>query len=160
MPALAALLALSAVSLPAPIQSLLSHDYPGWRLAPSAPQIVDWMRGKNFGQQPNLASADFDRDGNTDYAAEIIHSGRQIAVVFLARGTSFDKFELTRDVPDPYTYILVNRRGSREFDFETLRWKRHQQDSLLVMYFEHSPLLFTWHNGRFDREVTRNDEEE
>ena len=158
MVALAALALAAALELPAEARNALNRDYPNWRLAPSAPQVSEWMHQQQFGQEPSLAAADLDSDGKLDYAVQIVAAGRQIAIVLLARGATYEKHILTTDSPDPYVYLLVNRRGSREFDFTTLRWVRHQRDSLLVMYFDRTPVLFTWRNAHFERSLALNDE--
>jgi hypothetical protein len=94
-----------------------------------------------------------------DWALEIAASGRQRTVMLLARPSGY-KFRLLADDPaDPFTYLLVNRRGDREFDFVTLRWFRHTRDSLQLMYFDRPPILFEWANDEFKKRVAPNDEE-
>jgi len=153
------LVALTVADLPPPARDVLDREVPGWKLAPIAPQVRDWFAQQHFGHEPDLAHFDFDLDGVRDWALEIIVSGRQLAVMLLARGSGFEFRLLASDSPDPFTYLLVNRRGDREFNFATLRWFRHPHDTLQLMYFDRPPLLFEWSNGRIEKRIVPNDEE-
>ncbi len=117
------------------------------------------MSEQRFGFEPNLAHFDFDQDGIPDWAIEILAAGRQRTVILLARGKGYEFRLLADDPPDPFAYLLVNRRGDREFDFVTLQWFRHSRNTLQLMYFDRPPLLFEWSNGRFEKRVVPNDEE-
>ena len=153
------LLLLAALVLPAAAERVLDREYSGWQLAPVAPQIREWFEDRRFDWQPNLGAADFDRDGQRDYAALILAGGREHSVVLLARGDSFELKSLASDPPDPFLYLLMNRTGDRDFSFETMRAFRHVRDSLNVMYFDRTPLQFTWVRGRFEKRLVLNDEE-
>lgn len=149
----------AAPDLPAPVRALLDRDYPGWRPAPVAVQVRDWFEQQHFGYAPNRVREDLDNDGKPDWALEILSGGLQLTVVLLARGDGFDSILLSSDPPDPFTYLMVNRRGDREFSFETLRWFRHTRNTLLLMYFDRTPLLFSWTGSRFDKKLAPSDEE-
>jgi hypothetical protein len=154
------LLAFSARSdLPVAARELLDREYPGWRLAPVAVQVRDWFEQQRFSYAPNLARGDFDNDGKPDWALEIVAGGVQHTLVLLNRGEGFAGNLLASDGPDPFTYLIVNRRGDREFSFETLRWFRHTRNSLLLMYFDRTPWLFSWTGSRFDKKLAPSDEE-
>jgi hypothetical protein len=149
----------AAPDLPAPARMLLDRRYPDWRLAPVAAQVRDWFEQQHFGYAPNLVREDLDNDGKPDWALEILSGGLQHTVVLLARSGGFDSILVSSDPPDPFTYLIVNRRGDREFSFETLRWFRHTRNSLLLMYFDRTPLLFIWTGSRFDKKLAPSDEE-
>lgn len=153
------LLLLAALVLPATAQRVLDREHPGWQLAPIAPQISEWFADRRFDWQPNLGSADFDRDGKQDYAALITSGGRELSIVLLARGDSFELKTLASDPPDRFVYLLINRSGDKDFSFETMRAFQHVRDSVHLMYFDKTPLQFTWVKGRFDKRLVLNDEE-
>ena len=157
VPLLAFLLALA--DLPPAARSTLDRECPGWRLAPIAVQVREWFAEQRFGHEPNLANFDFDQDGRPDWALEILVAGRQRTVILLARESGYDFQLLADDSPDPFTYLLVNRRGDREFSFETLQWFRHARNTLQLMYFDRPPLVFEWSGAKFEKKVMHNDEE-
>jgi len=150
---------LNISDLPPAARSVLDREYPGWAPAPIAAQVREWFGQQRFGHEPNLAHFDFDHDGTPDWALEILAGNREQTVVLLARGSSYDLQLLADDPPDPFTYLLVNRSGDREFNFETLQWFHHARNTLQLMYFDRPPLLFEWSGGKFKKKVMPNDEE-
>ncbi len=157
--AFVALLAGAAI-LPPGVTSELDSRYPGWQMAPVAPQITAWFREYRFQFAPNLVTGDFDGDGKTDYVLQIQTKERQqILIAFLDRGRKFETHILASDPPDPFSYLLRMDKGSKDFDFTTLRPFRHPVDAVDLMYFERTPLTFMYRKGVFRKMLSPADEE-
>ena len=146
-------------ALPQGARKSLDKSYPGWKMAPGAPQIASWYSEYGFKFQANFIPADFDGDGRTDYAVAIIAGGRQLVVALLDRGATFERHKLTDDPPDPFTSLLLYAKGSKDFDFRKLKPFRYAHDSVGVMYFEKTPLTFQYRRNRFQGMLSPSDEE-
>lgn len=153
-------LALLFALVPPAVQSAIQAKYPGWVSAPVAPQISDWFREGHFQHEPNAIKADLDHDGADDYAVLLRQGEHQVLVVLLARGNRWETRELSIDQADPFTYLLLNEKGSRDFDFKTLRHFRHKRNSLVLVFFDKRPLVFVWSKSSFQKNVELNDEDE
>ena len=101
--------------MPDDLRLLVDRDYPTWKLAPSAAQIGDWFSESRFTDTPNFATADFNNDGRPDHALLVIHEGKQVAVAFVSKAQTWERHVLAIDSADPFTFLLVNRRGSRDY---------------------------------------------
>jgi hypothetical protein len=149
-----------SVTLPPPVMAQLDARYPGWKLAPIAPQIEEWFAEARFSYRPNLVGADFDGDGKRDYVVELVSNAGQLVVVgFMAKGDKFEMQELAKDAPDPFTYLLVYEKGSKDFDFKKMKPFRHLTDSLGLMYFTKTPYTFMYRSGKFRKTLAPSDEE-
>lgn len=150
--------------LPQVVRGALSQGCPGWRLAPVARQIDDWFRGYRIPYRPNIATGDFNDDGRPDMAIQILCSldGRERQLVFglVARaGGGYDMFPLANDPPDPFTFLIVYKKGEKDFDFEAMKPFRYAFDSLGILYFDRTALTFRWRGGGFEKRVAPGDEE-
>ncbi|MDZ4801635.1 MAG: hypothetical protein SGI92_26055 [Bryobacteraceae bacterium] len=150
-----------ADTLPQPLTKLIDSRYPGWKPAPVVAQITEWFREYRFPFDPNLVRADFNNDGQDDWAVLLLAGGREVAVAVIStRKSGWKLFELSSDSPDPFTYLLLYARGESDFDFKTLRKFRHKANSLGLMHFRTTPLQFTWkRTGGFERALSLSDEE-
>jgi hypothetical protein len=160
----AALFAQSAPELPAPVRAALNQGCPGWRLAPVAPQIEDWFRGYRLPYRPNLATGDFNDDGRPDLAVQILCSldgkPRQLVFGLVARSDSgYQMFPLANDTPDPFTFLIVYKKGEKDFDFEAMKPFRYASDSLGLLYFDRTALTFRWTGKGFEKREAPGDEE-
>jgi hypothetical protein len=66
---------------------------------------------------------------------------------------------LAEDPPDPFVYLLLFRKGTPDFDFETMKPFRYARDAVAVMYFDRTPLVFGYSRGSFRKKVLLSDEE-
>lgn len=149
-----------ATLLPSSVISELDSRYPGWQLAPVAPQIASWFKEYRFKFAPNLVTGDFDGDGKTDYVLQIrTKEGNQVMAAFMDRGRKFETHILATDPPDPFSYLLRMEKGSKDFDFTKLKPFRHPLDAVDLMYFEKTPLTFMYRNGVFRKMPSPSDEE-
>jgi hypothetical protein len=83
------------VPLPAPIRTALDRRYPGWRLYDLDVANPGERRycPKNAAQA-SVVHADFDSDGQTDYAVLIDQNHTAIILAFLARGGTYAPFTI------------------------------------------------------------------
>lgn len=151
---------LFALTLPPDAAAAVEAKYPGFRMAPAAPQIEQWFREYGFASSPGLVAADFDQDGEKDWAVQVITPrGRQVTVALLRRGGRWELHALSEDAPDPFRYLLLFEKGDKDFDFRTLKPFRHTRDAVGVMHFNRTPVVYTWRNGRFRSALAPSDEE-
>jgi hypothetical protein len=149
--------------LPEAARQVLDKQYPGWRLAEVAPQIEEWFRGYKFHYRPNLLAADFDGDGREDYAVEIripSDAKNQFVLALMRRGAGYEHYLLSKDVADPFVFLLLYEKGSKDFDFAAGKPFRYAHDACGVMYFDHTPVVYMYRRGKFQRKLTPSDEEQ
>ena len=108
---------------------------------------------------PDRIAADFDSDGAVDYAVRIAAAGQVVTLALLARGGKFESHVLSTDAPDPFTYLLLYRKGEKDFDFTKLKAFRHAHDAIGLMYFNKTPLTFRFVKGEFEKMLSPSDEE-
>ncbi|MEO8131017.1 MAG: hypothetical protein ABJF23_00660 [Bryobacteraceae bacterium] len=150
----------AAASLPPAVTSELDSRHSGWKLAPAAPQIQNWFAEYRFRFAPNLVTGDFDGDGKTDYVLQIqTKQGQQVMIAFLDRSGKFETHVLATDTPDPFRFLLRMDKGSKDFDFTTLKPFRHPVDAVDLMYFDKTPLTFLYRKGVFRKMLSPSDEE-
>ncbi len=155
--------AVVAADLPANVRARLDKSCPQWRLSEIAPQIDSWFRQDRWPQKPNLVHADFDNDGRPDFAVEVICRGqrgpRQETYAFLGRSSGEAAFPLASSDPDPFTFLVLFRKGEKDFDFESMKPFRYPADTLAVLYLRKTAVTFQWNGKDFTRRETPGDEE-
>ena len=82
-------------SLPPAIQTTLTAEYPGWRLAPVTEDSLKEFKATQATHSPSVVPADFDNDGKRDYAVQIVLSkegeDEQIVIIFLQRADAYEE---------------------------------------------------------------------
>src|SRR5438874_2047058 len=63
------------------------------------------------------------------------------------------------DAPGPFTYLLLYKKGEKDFDFTNLKPFRHAHDAIGLMYFNKTPLTFRYVDGQFQKMLSPSDEE-
>jgi hypothetical protein len=145
--------------MPAEVKREIDRYSPGWTRARIAPQVAAWFSEYRLPYAPDRIAADFDGDGETDYAVRVESAGRAITLVLLDRGGKFERHVLSADDPDPFTYLLLYKKGEKDFDFTKLKPFRHAHDAIGLMYFNKTPLTFRYNKGRFEKMLSPSDEE-
>jgi hypothetical protein len=142
-------LVLSSALLPAPIQDWLDRQHPGWLLAPVNSQIESWFRASAFPYAPNIVTGDFDGDGRTDYAVHIF-TGREVRLIaFRATASGYAPQLLATHPPDPFTFLILYRKGEKDFDFIAGKPFRYAHDSIGLLYDNRTARTFQWDGHRF-----------
>ncbi len=59
--------------LPSAVRLRLNKRFPGWRFAEVSQEVRQFFETETNGELPDLVSADFDRNGQVDYATLILH---------------------------------------------------------------------------------------
>lgn len=149
----------AAADLPPAAKRQLNRNYPAWKWARAAPQISAWFADYRLPYQPNRIAADFDGDGKTDYAVRIEAGGQTLTLALLDRGGRFEKVMLSTDPIDAFTYLLLYKKGEKDFDFTRLKPFRHAHDAIGLMYFDKTPLTFRYIEGAFQKMLSPSDEE-
>ncbi|MBI3680311.1 MAG: hypothetical protein HY235_07930 [Acidobacteria bacterium] len=147
------------VELPQDARAMLERRYRGWKLAPAAVQIASWFEQSRLPYLPNLVPGDFNKDGRTDYAVQILRRSRQQVLALVASGKGYSLHKLAADEPDPFTFLILYHRGEKDFDFERMKPFRYAADSLGVLYPRKTALTFTWRDGKFQKRAAPGDEE-
>jgi len=150
--------AFSSLLLPAPIQTWLDREQPGWTLAPVAPQIESWFRETNFPYSPNLIAADFDSDGRIDYAIHILVRKEARLIVFRATAEGFTPQLLATHSPDRFTFLILYRKGDKDFDFIAGKPFRYAHNSIGLLYDNRTARTFQWNGRRFSGRDAPGDE--
>lgn len=145
--------------LPAGARQDLDRAYPGWAWARTARQVQAWFADYRLPYQPNRIVADFDGDGKTDYAIRLEVRRLAVTIVLLDRGGKFERHVLSTDAADPFTYLLLYKKGEKDFDFTKLKPFRHAHDAIGLMYFDKTPLTFRYIGGKFEKMLSPSDEE-
>ncbi|MFN0168617.1 MAG: hypothetical protein ACKV22_19505 [Bryobacteraceae bacterium] len=152
-----------AADIPTNVRAHLDQACPRWQLSGVAPQIDAWFRQDRWPQRPNLVQADFDNDGRPDLAVEVIcrrpRGPRQETFAFLNRPEGHEAFPLATSDTDPFTFLVVFRKGEKDFDFETMKPFRYPSDTLAVLYLRKTAVVFQWNGSGFTRRETPGDEE-
>jgi hypothetical protein len=149
----------AAPELPGSVKHELDRLYPGWSPVRIAPQVAAWFADYRLPYAPDRIAADFDGDGRTDYAVRVQSAGRAVTIAFLDRDGKFQAHVLSTDAPDSFTYLLLYRRGDKDFDFTKLKPFRHAHDAIGLMYFDKTPLTFRYVAGKFQKMLSPSDEE-
>lgn len=137
--------------LPPDIAGFLDKKYPGWKFAPLTGRDVSCY-DTDVKAHPALASGDFNADGKTDFAVEIVHGGSIYAIEFLSKGSSFA------------TLVLFKRPDGKRFGGPLVAEKKGKKnsvgmvepvDSLAVGDCGDVPARYVFRNGRIKDESPR-----
>ena len=147
---------------PAEVRSALDASYPeGWRFA----TLDDYARSElKPDERADWISGDFDGDGRSDYAAQIVvhrmgHPGgvdsAQLVVVLLRRRNRFDKHVLGAG-GGPNTGIYLGRipRGETVHDYEGRSAVTLESDAVHQIFAGQASVAYVYDDGRWREIVT------
>jgi len=141
----------TGISLPDSIRVTLNQEYPGWKLAPATPQIQKAYKTHHSAHPPSLASGDFDHDGHTDYAVQIMLATpgeeEQIIIVFLSRGDHYEETILQSMGVDPNYSLWVTRTSLDETGANPT--PAAKKDALLVLGGPVGDTVYAYEDGKF-----------
>jgi hypothetical protein len=133
--------AASAEHLPDQVRRLLDAEYRGWTFPTIAKEDIDLCWPPHSPYEPTLLWADFDGDAKIDYAVEVEVKGTSPLLVFLARGSSYEKRVVDADLRQAGILTLA-KRGTRYFDHERNRSGTYSLDTISVIYCEKSQVSY------------------
>lgn len=104
------------IPLPPEIKVTLSQEYPDWKLAPVSKAVQKEFARLKATKQPSLTTADFNRDGKTDYAVQIaittIGQEEQIIIVFIAQKEGGYSEHIVQSMGlDPNSYLWIQTKA-------------------------------------------------
>lgn len=148
------------VNLPDEIRGEMDRAYPGWRLSTVDEDIVEFLRERSSGSQPNLISGDFDGDGRLDYAILIEHTNFHEPdkafthvlekLVFLKRRKGYKKLVMEERQPaDSILYMTLAKKGATGRNFISGKSFTYPTDSIRISYFEKASGTYIYRNGKF-----------
>ena len=149
-------------ALPPSIRRALDASHPGWRIAPMTDQVAASWRQSFPAAPANVLQADYDGNGQTDFAVFIHHSGRSedgrpmvagTALAFLRRGDRYRPVTVT----GPFE-IVVNEgahlwpivKGDKGWDYEESRAFVFERDAIGIRLDSRGPCFdFVHRRGGF-----------
>jgi hypothetical protein len=150
------------VSLPTEIQATLNADYPGWKLSPVDAGIQQSFKKRHLSDTPSIATGDFDRDGQRDYAVQIALTNpgeeEQIALVFLKRETGYQETILESRGLDPTVYLRTVHKAVSQTGPDGQE-KLRNSDLLMIMGGPLGDATYAYQDGRFQEIKSKEDSE-
>ena len=125
--------------------------------------MTEFYRSQSKDAPPQVLQGDFDGNGQTDYALNIIRSknGKQNQdfIAFLNNGHGFNKHILesfpyfNRDIQTG-VFLVLNKKGGTGFDHEANETFRFKADAPEIVYFEKASTAYILEKGKFRRVTT------
>lgn len=130
---------------PTDIKTYLDKKYPGWKFLAVPPSAV-MCRDAETKLHPSLVRADFNGDGQPDYALQIEHSSGIRVFEFLSGGKTPSVHQLfaRKSIPMNDRPALVLERKGQKTEVDTVE----KVDSLKVSGCDSIPMRFVYRNGR------------
>jgi hypothetical protein len=150
----------TSAGIPADVRRELNGKFSGWKLIKLHPYSEKRLRKKGV---PNLIRGDFDADGQTDTAAFITHRKStefaQSVVILLKRrlgfrAISFESIHTRTDQFLSYDYLVLAKRGARDFDYEANKWFRYPRDSVMLVFDARGSISYIYDGRKFLRIIT------
>ena len=148
----------------AELRSALDAAYPeGWRFA-----TIDeyWRPELQTGQREDWIGGDFDGDGRSDYAAQLVvhrmgHPGgtdsAQLIVALLRRRNEFERHVINvGGGPNGAVYLARIPRGERVHDYEGRNGETLERDAVHQIFAGQASVAYVYDDGRW-REILTGD---
>lgn len=141
-------------ALPAPVQRFLDATYPGWHFAGVAPEYHRLIPRRGSAA---WIGADFDGDGRTDYAVQLViklgQDSLQQVIAFVRRRSEYLPVVVDSFPVSTIAYLAPARSGEERVDFDadangTTR-VRLRHDSIDILYAEVGATTCRYEAGRF-----------
>jgi len=148
--------------LPAPIKALLDLEYPGWKFAPASREVLLEFEHHHANHPPWFLAADFDGDGQTDYAVEIVHGGigreEQSVIAYKVRDGAYEETVLESLGPNTSIYLGSTKQTYTDTGADGGN-RLFMKDRLVIMGGELGETSYEYENGKF-QEVSPDDAQE
>lgn len=153
------------VHLPAACHRLLDKRFPSWKYVEARAEIDRFLRERvTADARAEIVSGDWNGDTRLDYAVLIEHGetlnyqgkviGKNVYLVaFLNKARGFRYNVLDVGTSD---FLMLARKGSKAYDYETRKHFRYRNDAIFVGIFEKAGISYVYERKRF-RGVTTSD---
>jgi hypothetical protein len=152
-----------APELASAIKSALDRRFPGWQFPSVSNDICKFLKDYVAPDaRPELITGDFDGNGQLDYAAlvqqgtvtnsEGVAIGHNVYVVAFLKKRS--RFKMYIADPEGGEYLVLMRKGKRDYDYETNRYFTYANDAIFAGIFEKAGESYIYENGRFRAIIT------
>ena len=129
----------------------MNKNYPGWTLASIAGLDLSCYDADTKAH-PSLARGDYNGDGRTDFAVELVHNGSLYALEFLSNATSYTSVVLfKRPVGKRFGGALITEKKGKPNSVGTVE----SVDTLAVSDCGSVPARYVFRSGRVRNESPR-----
>lgn len=140
----------SGRALPEDVRRLLDQQFPGWQFA----TIIDSLKAQiPPDSSPEWVQGDYDGDGQTDYAVQIVKGGprdsQQVVIALLRRGTGYDLHTLKSFGIQRASYLRTSPKGEETMDIEHDTKITNPTDVIDVLYGQEAGETFIYEKGQF-----------
>lgn len=133
-------------AMPQSCADLIAARLPGSRYHAVPADAAAWARDRHL--NPVLIAGDFDGNGRRDWAALTQQEHRVVVAVCLVTTGAPSLHLLDNPCPD---LVLLARRGTRQYNWDTQRYVRNKRDSIITSCFEKAATTFVYDKGEFRR---------
>ena len=132
------------------VRRLLDQKFPGWQFATISDSLTAQISPDS---SPQWVQGDYDGDGQTDYAVQIVKAGprdtQQVVIALLRRGKGYDLHTLKRFGIQRATYLRTSPKGEETMDIEHDRKITNPTDVLDLLYGQEAGETFVYEKGQF-----------
>jgi hypothetical protein len=140
----------AAGPLPPDAQRFLDERFRGWRFASVHAALQAKLPADS---SPEWIEGDYDGDGKTDYAVQIVIAGppesQQIVLVLLRRGDGYELHTLTSFPVQAAAYLRTSPKGEETMNVDKGTKFVNPTDAVGVLYGEEAGETFVYEKGRF-----------
>jgi hypothetical protein len=140
------------------VTRILDVNLPGWKWGTTAEFVEHWFKQTHAIPYPKFISGDFNGDGRLDYALKVTvvaaKRSTDVIVAFLASDSTFTYHVLATQPSEPDVYVVLDKKGSRLYDYETSKYFLLPLDGVGVYFFEKAGETFLFSNGAFRPVIT------
>lgn len=153
-------------TIPKEVRRVLEQNYVDWKIAEVSDAVAEFYRRQSKPLPPQIFSGDFNGDGKTDYAVNLIRlkSGARTQIVLLLLNvqddnpekTILEEFPFSGDNSKTGVFINLRKQGDTAFDYDRNKKFTFMLDAVEIVYFEKSSVAYIFERGRF-REIITSD---
>ena len=140
-----------ASPLPAPIKTLLDQEYPGWKFASSSKEVRLELEHHHANHPPSFLTADFDGNGQPDYAVQIVHGEvgkeEQNVIAFKIHDGVYEETVLESFAPNSSVYLWSTKQA---FTAGVSGNGLYMKDHLVIMGGELGETSYEYEDGKFE----------
>jgi hypothetical protein len=137
-------------ALPRDVRQLLNQKFPGWHFA----TIIDSLKAEiSPDSSPEWVEGDYDGDGQTDYAVQIVRPGprdsQQVVLAFLHRGKGYELRTLKSFGIQQASFLRTSPKGQETMDIDNGTKIINPSDAIDLLYGQEAGETFIYEKGQF-----------